>query len=161
MGPLGGPGGIRPTRRGREGAGRASWRAGGASWRRGPDAARKHRAKALIAGRDRDGGGSAAGLWGRLAGCRSWPVGTLGRGGGPETRAPAALASPEAAVFLNLAECGDDSVGTMGPHCQKMADLWEFSVGSGSGGWIRTNDQRINSPLRYRCATPDQPRRAL
>jgi hypothetical protein len=36
-----------------------------------------------------------------------------------------------------------------------------FSDGSvwedGSGGWIRTNDQRINSPLRYRCATPDQP----
>lgn len=30
----------------------------------------------------------------------------------------------------------------------------------GSGGWIRTNDQRINSPLRYRCATPDQPRSA-
>ena len=26
---------------------------------------------------------------------------------------------------------------------------------AGSGGWIRTNDQRINSPLRYRCATPD------
>ena len=23
----------------------------------------------------------------------------------------------------------------------------------GSPGWIRTNDQRINSPLRYRCAT--------
>lgn len=31
----------------------------------------------------------------------------------------------------------------------------------GSGGWIRTNDQRINSPLRYRCATPDRPRRRL
>ncbi len=26
----------------------------------------------------------------------------------------------------------------------------------GSGGRIRTYDQRINSPLRYRCATPDQ-----
>jgi hypothetical protein len=25
----------------------------------------------------------------------------------------------------------------------------------GSGGWIRTSDQRINSPLRYRCATPE------
>ena len=29
-----------------------------------------------------------------------------------------------------------------------------FSIGS--GGRIRTYDQRINSPLRYRCATPDQ-----
>ena len=27
---------------------------------------------------------------------------------------------------------------------------------AGSGGRIRTYDQRINSPLRYRCATPDQ-----
>jgi hypothetical protein len=25
----------------------------------------------------------------------------------------------------------------------------------GSGGRIRTYDQRINSPLRYRCATPE------
>lgn len=32
-----------------------------------------------------------------------------------------------------------------------------MSGNPGSGGWIRTNDQRINSPLRYRCATPDQP----
>ena len=24
---------------------------------------------------------------------------------------------------------------------------------SGSPGWIRTSDKRINSPLRYRCAT--------
>ena len=30
----------------------------------------------------------------------------------------------------------------------------------GSGGRIRTYDQRINSPLRYRCATPDQPSRS-
>ena len=27
---------------------------------------------------------------------------------------------------------------------------------SGSGGWGRTSDQRINSPLRYHCATPEQ-----
>ena len=26
----------------------------------------------------------------------------------------------------------------------------------GSGGWGRTSDQRINSPLRYHCATPEQ-----
>ena len=26
---------------------------------------------------------------------------------------------------------------------------------AGSGGRIRTYDQRINSPLRYRCATPE------
>ena len=27
----------------------------------------------------------------------------------------------------------------------------------GSGGWIRTSDQLINSQLRYRCATPECP----
>ena len=27
---------------------------------------------------------------------------------------------------------------------------------AGSGGRIRTYDQRINSPLRYRCATPEE-----
>ena len=37
-----------------------------------------------------------------------------------------------------------------------VCDIWKGR--RGSGGWIRTNDQRINSPLRYRCATPDQPR---
>ena len=26
----------------------------------------------------------------------------------------------------------------------------------GSGGWIRTSDQLINSQLRYRCATPER-----
>ena len=26
----------------------------------------------------------------------------------------------------------------------------------GSGGWIRTSDQLINSQLRYHCATPEQ-----
>lgn len=40
-----------------------------------------------------------------------------------------------------------------------LASLWciQASVGlpHGSGGRIRTYDQRINSPLRYRCATPD------
>ena len=25
----------------------------------------------------------------------------------------------------------------------------------GSGGWIRTSDQKINSLLRYHCATPE------
>ena len=25
----------------------------------------------------------------------------------------------------------------------------------GSGGWIRTSDQLINSQLRYHCATPE------
>ena len=30
------------------------------------------------------------------------------------------------------------------------------SASSGSGGWGRTSDQRINSPLRYHCATPEQ-----
>ncbi len=29
---------------------------------------------------------------------------------------------------------------------------------AGSGGRIRTYDQRINSPLRYRCATPEETR---
>ena len=28
--------------------------------------------------------------------------------------------------------------------------------GIGSGGWIRTSDQLINSQLRYHCATPEQ-----
>jgi hypothetical protein len=36
------------------------------------------------------------------------------------------------------------------PH-QGQEHLWD----NGSGGRIRTYDQRINSPLRYRCATPD------
>ena len=27
----------------------------------------------------------------------------------------------------------------------------------GSGGWIRTSDQLINSQLRYHCATPELP----
>jgi hypothetical protein len=31
-------------------------------------------------------------------------------------------------------------------------------AGDGSGGRIRTYDQRINSPLRYRCATPEYPK---
>ena len=26
----------------------------------------------------------------------------------------------------------------------------------GSGGWIRTSDQLINSQLRYHCATPER-----
>ena len=30
--------------------------------------------------------------------------------------------------------------------------MWEI----GSGGWIRTSDQLINSQLRYHCATPEQ-----
>jgi hypothetical protein len=33
----------------------------------------------------------------------------------------------------------------------KSGFLLEF----GSSGWIRTSDQRINSPLRYRCATEE------
>ena len=35
------------------------------------------------------------------------------------------------------------------PRC---ASWWFFIC---SGGGIRTHDQRINSPLRYRCATPE------
>ena len=31
----------------------------------------------------------------------------------------------------------------------------DFTGEVGSGGRIRTYDQRINSPLRYRCATPE------
>ncbi len=27
---------------------------------------------------------------------------------------------------------------------------------NGSGGWIRTSDQLINSQLRYHCATPER-----
>ena len=38
----------------------------------------------------------------------------------------------------------------------KPAQSNSLKAEPGSGGWIRTNDQRINSPLRYRCATPDQ-----
>ena len=35
------------------------------------------------------------------------------------------------------------------PTSYEIGLFWEF----GSSGWIRTSDQRINSPLRYRCAT--------
>lgn len=30
------------------------------------------------------------------------------------------------------------------------------TVDIGSGGWIRTSDQLINSQLRYHCATPER-----
>ena len=34
--------------------------------------------------------------------------------------------------------------------------LGETRFSNGSGGWIRTSDQLINSQLRYHCATPEQ-----
>ena len=39
--------------------------------------------------------------------------------------------------------------------CEENKKARHIRPGSmyGSPGWIRTNDQRINSPLRYRCAT--------
>ncbi len=35
-----------------------------------------------------------------------------------------------------------------------LLDETRFLIGS--GGWIRTSDQLINSQLRYHCATPEQ-----
>ena len=35
-----------------------------------------------------------------------------------------------------------------------MLDFCGFLTGS--GGWIRTSDQLINSQLRYHCATPER-----
>jgi hypothetical protein len=34
--------------------------------------------------------------------------------------------------------------------------LGKTRFSNGSGGWIRTSDQLINSQLRYHCATPEQ-----
>jgi hypothetical protein len=42
-----------------------------------------------------------------------------------------------------------------GPGHKKARRFGRASM-LGSPGWIRTNDQRINSPLRYRCATGEE-----
>ena len=48
-----------------------------------------------------------------------------------------------------------DSIGAVGnPTVSDFLDKCLFTYGNGWGGRIRTDDQRINSPLRYRCATP-------
>ena len=39
-------------------------------------------------------------------------------------------------------------------YVQKSRDFSRFLL-IGSGGWIRTSDQLINSQLRYHCATPE------
>jgi hypothetical protein len=45
---------------------------------------------------------------------------------------------------------GSDSVDGNEKSLTKRSDIFH-----GSGGWIRTSDQLINSQLRYRCATPE------
>ncbi len=40
-------------------------------------------------------------------------------------------------------------------HSPGRAGASTGNMSGGSGGRIRTYDQRINSPLRYRCATPE------
>ena len=37
---------------------------------------------------------------------------------------------------------------------KKPSECWVSLIGS--GGWIRTSDQLINSQLRYHCATPER-----
>ena len=38
----------------------------------------------------------------------------------------------------------------------RLALIGSNALLNGSGGWIRTSDQLINSQLRYHCATPER-----